>query len=117
MLDDTRGFNPNFTLRSGGGCHQPLPRVNPSRIFVAPFFLNWHLFDQTFFGKKNCLTKSIFTWNFLTNYFDKKNSFNKIFDQNLEEKIFVSKTFVDKKFVFTKSASECLAVSLTELLA
>ena len=117
MLDDTWGFNPNFTLRSGVGGHQPLPRVNPSRTFVTPIFLTWHLFDQTFFGRKKLFDQKYFYLKFFDQLFWQKNSFNKIFDQNLEEKIFVSKTFVDKKFVFTKSASECLAVSLTELLA
>ena len=113
MLDDTRGFNPSFTSRSGGGViNSSPPSVNPSRIFVAPFFLNWHLFDQTFFGKKIVWPK-VFLPEIFYQLFWQKNSFNKIFDQNLEEKIFVSKTFVDKKFAFTKSASECLAVSLT----
>ena len=100
-----------------GGGHQPLPRVNPSRIFVAPFFLNWHLFYQTFFGEKKIVWPKVFLPEIFYQLFWQKNSFNKIFDQNLEEKIFVSKTFVDKKFAFTKSASECIAVSLTELLA
>ena len=51
-------------------------------------------------------------------FFYQKNFFNKIFDQKFEEKIFVTKTFFHQKFVFTKLASgECLALSLTELLA
>ena len=115
MLDDTRGFNPYFTLRSGGV-------INPSPGLTLVKFLSHHFFWTDtylikYFLEKKIVWPKVFLPEIFYQLFWQKNSFNKIFDQNLEEKIFVSKTFVDKKFVFTKSASEGLAVSLTDLLA
>ena len=59
---------------------------------------------------------NIFYLKFFTIIFNQKNLLGKFY-QNFEEKIFVTKTLLTKNLFFTELASECLAVSLTELLA
>ena len=102
MLDDTRGFNPNFTSRRVGVITPPF-RVNPSQIFFRTNFFSWHLFDQTFFWEKNCVV-NIFYLNLFTIIFNQKNLLRKFY-QNFEEKIFVTKTLLTKNLFFTELAS------------